>query len=58
MSADGSPYKYDSVLRQLEISHPDLFKRLLEAYRTDLEMFGYTWTEQGSGCGYREYGCC
>ncbi len=58
MSADGWPYKYDSVLRQLESSHPDLFKRLLEAYRADLEMFGYTWTEQGSGCGYRENGCC
>ena len=51
-------YKYDSVLRNFEQEYPELFDAVLDKYRLDMEMYGYTWTDHKSGCLYPSVGCC
>ncbi len=53
-----SPYKYDSILRELEAANPNLFRRLLEGLKPDMDLFGYTWNNHSSGCLYKDAGCC
>ncbi len=48
--------KYDSILKNLELTHPDIFYWLLRYFRLDMRMFGYTWNSNTgtSGCEYVE----
>ncbi len=60
MEAEGtsSAYKYDEILRDLELQHPDIFRQVLQKYSADMELFGYTWKNGTSGCGGRSSDCC
>ncbi len=48
MSSSSSSAKYDTLLRQFEASQPDQFQWLLDAYSSDMHMFGYTWKNHSS----------
>ena len=53
-----SAYKYDELLRHLELQYPDIFHQVLQKYSADMELFGYTWKNGSSGCGGTAWGCC
>ncbi len=50
--------KYDAILRELNQTRPDLFSYVLERYREDMEMFGYSWIDDSSSCMEPVRGCC
>ncbi len=50
--------KYDAILRELNQARPDLFSYVLERYREDMEMFGYSWIDDSSSCMEPVRGCC
>ncbi len=57
ISEGSSIQKYDNQLRSLQTEYPELFQRLLLKYQVDMELFGYTWTNQ-SGCWDPNEHCC
>ncbi len=50
--------KYDAILWELNQTRPDLFSYVLERYREDMEMFGYSWIDDSSWCMEPVRGCC
>ena len=53
-----SAYKYDEILRGLELLHPEVFHQVFQKYSADMELFGYTWKNGMSGCGGMGSDCC
>ncbi len=46
---DTDVYRYDAMFRDLEMSDATLFRRILDKYQIDMEMFGYYWRDHSSG---------
>ncbi len=45
-----SGFKYDKILRKLQRDKTQLFEKVLEKYKPDMKMFGYTWSQGQSQC--------
>ncbi len=53
-----SSFKYDDILKTMQSEHPQLFKYVLETYKLDMEMFGYSWQRNTSVCLQDGDKCC
>ncbi len=42
-------YRYDNILRNFERKYPNMFRKIIDKYQVDKDMFGYHWTNHTSG---------
>ena len=53
-----SSFKYDDILQTMQREHPQLFQYVLDTYKLDMEMFGYSWQRNTSVCLQQGDQCC